>query len=69
MLWGDWGTDADMVAAVDKAISDGVDILSVSIWNTWEWQTMASPVSIAYMNAGASTQQLSCASKRFSCSG
>lgn len=52
VCWADECFDADILAAVDSAIADGVDILSVSLGADYEWDTMATPGQIAYMNAG-----------------
>lgn len=52
VLWGGSGTDPDIIAGVEAAILDGVDVLTASLGANAEFDTMATPVQVAYMNAG-----------------
>jgi hypothetical protein len=54
-LWAGGGYNSDVIAAVEAAVVDGVDVLSASLGDDTAWDTMSDPVSVAYMNAGGFT--------------
>ncbi|MET8282714.1 S8 family serine peptidase [Micromonospora sp. NPDC005174] len=51
VLWGGMGFDADIIAGIDAAVSDGVQVLNFSIGSDlgdWEANT---PIGVAFLNA------------------
>ncbi|MEU7799903.1 S8 family serine peptidase [Micromonospora arborensis] len=51
VLWGGMGFDADIIAGIDAAVADGVQVLNFSIGSDlgdWEANT---PIGIAFLNA------------------
>jgi subtilisin family serine protease len=50
-LWGGSGTDADIIAAIDAAVADGVDVINYSIGNTMGDYQPNSPIGNAFLNA------------------
>ncbi|MGC4772801.1 S8 family serine peptidase [Micromonospora sp. DT44] len=51
VLWGGMGYDADIIAGIDAAVSDGVQVLNFSIGSDlgdWEANT---PIGVAFLNA------------------
>lgn len=51
VLWGGMGYDADIIAGIDAAVADGVQVLNFSIGSQlgdWEANT---PIGIAFLNA------------------
>ena len=51
VLWGGMGYDADIIAGIDAAVADGVQVLNFSIGSDlgdWEANT---PIGIAFLNA------------------
>ncbi|PYC66135.1 serine protease [Micromonospora arborensis] len=51
VLWGGAGSDADIIAGIDAAVADGVQVLNYSIGSDlgdWEANT---PIGIAFLNA------------------
>jgi subtilisin family serine protease len=50
-LWGGAGTDADIIAAIDAAVADGVDVINYSIGNTMGDYQPNSPIGNAFLNA------------------
>ncbi|MGC5379137.1 S8 family serine peptidase [Micromonospora sp. DT68] len=51
VLWGGTGYDADIIAGIDAAVADGVNVLNFSIGSElgdWEANT---PIGIAFLNA------------------
>ncbi|WP_436536879.1 S8 family serine peptidase [Actinoplanes sp. HUAS TT8] len=50
-LWGGSGTDADIIAAIDAAVADGVDVINYSIGNAMGDYQANSPIGNAFLNA------------------
>ncbi|MDR7277334.1 S8 family serine peptidase [Catenuloplanes atrovinosus] len=50
-LWGGSGTDADIIAAIDAAVADGVDVINYSIGNEMGDYQPNSPIGNAFLNA------------------
>ncbi|MGC4853164.1 S8 family serine peptidase [Micromonospora sp. DT4] len=51
VLWGGMGFDADIIAGIDAAVADGVQVLNFSIgsdFGDWEANT---PIGVAFLNA------------------
>ncbi|AGL16070.1 S8 family serine peptidase [Actinoplanes sp. N902-109] len=50
-LWGGSGTDADIIAAIDAAVADGVDVINYSIGNMMGDYQPNTPIGNAFLNA------------------
>ncbi|GAA0479251.1 hypothetical protein Ade02nite_39920 [Paractinoplanes deccanensis] len=50
-LWGGSGSDADIIAAIDAAVADGVDVINYSIGNAMGDYQANSPIGNAFLNA------------------
>ncbi|MFF3565411.1 S8 family serine peptidase [Streptomyces sp. NPDC002574] len=50
-LWGGSGTDADIVAAIDAAVADGVQVINYSIGSSMGDYQPNSPIGDAFLNA------------------
>ena len=50
-LWGGAGTDADLIAAIDAAVADGVNVINYSIGASFGDSTPNSPIGNAFLNA------------------
>src|SRR3954451_22093089 len=50
-LWGGSGTDADIIAAIDAAVADGVDVINYSIGTGMGDYQANSPIGNAFLNA------------------
>ncbi|XVU25300.1 S8 family serine peptidase [Actinoplanes sp. CA-054009] len=50
-LWGGSGTDADIIAAIDAAVADGVDVINYSIGFAMGDYQANSPIGNAFLNA------------------
>jgi subtilisin family serine protease len=51
VLWGGQGTDADIIAGIDAAVADGVQVLNASIGSTYGDAASASGIGYAFLNA------------------
>ncbi|MEV4343643.1 S8 family serine peptidase [Actinoplanes sp. NPDC049596] len=50
-LWGGSGSDADIIAAIDAAVADGVDVINYSIGSAMGDYQANSPIGNAFLNA------------------
>ncbi|WP_127498928.1 S8 family serine peptidase [Actinoplanes solisilvae] len=50
-LWGGSGFDADIIAAIDAAVADGVQVINYSIGNAYGDYQPNSPIGNAFLNA------------------
>jgi subtilisin family serine protease len=50
-LWGGAGTDADLIAAIDAAVADGVQVINYSIGASFGDYTPNTPIGNAFLNA------------------
>jgi len=52
VLWGGSGTTADIIAGIEQATIDGVDVISMSLGAPSVYDTLSDPMQLAVMNAG-----------------
>ena len=50
-LWGGAGTDADMIAAIDAAVADGVQVINYSVGTSFGDYAPNTPIGNAFLNA------------------
>ncbi|MFF2436954.1 S8 family peptidase [Streptomyces sp. NPDC058107] len=51
VLWGGMGYDADIIAGIDAAVADGVQVLNYSIGTEWGDTEPNTPIGNAFLNA------------------